>query len=534
MRRIKPSKPRAAVDILVYLTDRPSKVKKMVDALLLTTPSQYNIIFIADKLSPTVSRYIMQLCKQSKDGGTISALHSNAKLGFAASINRGLRATNAPKVVIVREDFVPQEGWLQALRAPFQEDNQIDLVHCNKSQLFFNREILQKTGFLQQDESSFVLSATSIGLKTAEAVDLYFKTNDVEEEGDSNKETSNHQSESCDQSYDKVVFKSPSEIGIVQRRKGFFREASLKKTSNAKLDYIIPICNIGNEDFEDRLMAVNYLLRHFLAKQQYIDIHVVIVEQVLDYKYPTYVSKIRVPDGLDHTIVRVRYDTFTKPWLYNIGVKHCKYEHFIIAESEVLADDDRYLRDLVDFGKNTDWCFGWDKIVYLSRPARDLLIQTGQFKISRCPKRDLCSGWCCNYDRPVGKHKPSPHPYKEPKSGGAEGGMVYFKKKFWDKKLHGANEMFRELGGNDNELIYRASSLTKSYPKFPGCLLHMWHPVSTFKFGEYREQNRSMFYWLKAQDNYKKVCQFLAANQQGKTSGPLEVSPAIIRRFQGK
>lgn len=234
-----------------------------------------------------------------------------------------------------------------------------------------------------------------------------------------------------------------------------------------ELDYIIPLCNIGDKSYHRRLENVNFILKNFLAKQTDVKIHVMIVEQTVDKDIPTFISKLEIPEGLDVRVLNVKHNIFVKPWLYNIGFKYAYTDNVIVGESDVYSNKD-FMSDFMGYIKKEKlkWCFMWNKVYKQSKENRQDLLDTEEFKYEKgmtilTPNRNCC-----------------------------EGMGVYFSKEFWWKELGGANEAFKELGANDNELAYRASQISETYAKYQNRLIHMWHPKSTLKPGMGRNSTR--------------------------------------------
>lgn len=249
------------------------------------------------------------------------------------------------------------------------------------------------------------------------------------------------------------------------------------------MDYIIPITNMDNDGFEYRLKNINIILR-LIPKF----VNVIIVEQMLKPVNKLYTNNIDIPNNLKITKKVVKYPTFNKPWLYNIGVKLSKTNNILLAEGDININR-KYFSELKTFieGSNKKWFFAWNRIIYWDKKADKIL-------------RD-----------------------DKPRPGMAEGGIVYFDKNFyWD--IGGVNEHIQELGGIDNELIRRASFITKTYDSFNWTINHMWHPISNvkkdkWKKGKHRPNNVRIYYYTKA--NPGKMIGILINEKQGNFNKPL-------------
>lgn len=259
--------------------------------------------------------------------------------------------------------------------------------------------------------------------------------------------------------------------------------------SNCKkyfMDYIIPICNMGDNSFDYRLRNLEALIRIIPPF-----VNLVIVEQIVDTTKKLYINNIREPEKINIDKQIVRHPIFNKPWLYNIGVNMTRTDKIFLAEGDINTNR-LYFGDLFTYiysgeGKHLDWFFAWDEIIYWDE----------QFK---------------NKAR-----------VDSPRPGMAEGGVVYFNKDFY-WKIGGANEWLQELGGIDNELSLRAKFVSGYYLNFKWTINHLWHPISHvkkdgWKYATHRLNNRRIFY--KVKENPQKMIDILRENKIGIPTEPI-------------
>lgn len=222
-------------------------------------------------------------------------------------------------------------------------------------------------------------------------------------------------------------------------------------------DYIIPITNIGESDFRDRVSNLQMIINSYPKKQ----VRIIIVEQIIDSSLETFKSKLNMKSNVQYH--QVSNKIFNKSWLYNIGANKSNTGHLILGESDCVPNSPvAYFKSLKEDMINNDrkWAFGWNKLLYLDASGKKIV------KTVR------------------------------PREGFAEGGLVYFRKDYYDK-IGGANEFLRELGGIDNELAKRAAFNQRRY-SFQWSILHHWHKDSKMKsnnwrFAEYRSANRTIY-----------------------------------------
>lgn len=250
-----------------------------------------------------------------------------------------------------------------------------------------------------------------------------------------------------------------------------------------EVDCIIPLCNCGDTSFGDRVQNLNLIIERFILQQKDVKCNIILSEQVIDLNLPTFCSQVKH----NTTNIIKQYPTFCKPWIFNSGVRHATGQYIMLLEAEVLQINTNYIKSVIDWLQliKSPWCIGWNKIFYLSRKARDLYKRNNRLEILKDPE--------------------APFLFKQPKQGGTEGGIVFFERDFWENRFIGCDELYQCLGANDNEIVFRAKSITQRYMLYPLPCYHLWHPVSALKEGEHRLVNRKRFFDLVKGDNYKIV-----------------------------
>jgi len=236
--------------------------------------------------------------------------------------------------------------------------------------------------------------------------------------------------------------------------------------SRIMMDYIIPVANINNDGFNHRLKNLNSILRVIPDF-----VNVIIVEQMINPIYKLYSNNLdQLSTDLNLMKKLVRFHTFNKGWLNNIGVRNSKTNNIILAEGDININR-QYFIGLKDFilKNKYKWFFAWNKIIYWDETlSKKLRVDS-------------------------------------PRKGMAEGGLVYFDKDFyWN--IGGSNEFFQELGGIDNELATRARFASNEDKSFEGTINHMWHPVSNlkkekWKLGKHHLTNRTIYYQVRNNPN---------------------------------
>ena len=134
-----------------------------------------------------------------------------------------------------------------------------------------------------------------------------------------------------------------------------------------KFDLLIPICNMNNDGFNERL---NNLIIGINNLPKDNSVHLILIEQIINEENPNYLNNVNLDNFLNVTKKFVHYPIFNKPWLFNIGVRNAKYNHLLFSEMDVsfnpgyLKKIEEYLSDPSKPGKN--WFFAWNKIIYFN------------------------------------------------------------------------------------------------------------------------------------------------------------------------
>lgn len=236
-----------------------------------------------------------------------------------------------------------------------------------------------------------------------------------------------------------------------------------------KVTYIIPVCNMVDSEFDNRLESLNFMIFEFLGKQTNIEIDLIVVEQVVNNDFRKYTDYIKAPENINYNNFVVSYRDFDKPWLINIGFNNLNTNHVLVAEMEMYSDKD-FFSDLIKWANNKkyQWFFAWNRIYKTSELERKKILELKQ-----------------EYSNGTGE-------FITAKRGLSEGGIIYWHKEFF-LALGMGNEWIKYLGAVDNEIISRASCITRNYPKYEIDIMHLWHPDSPMKTGYSRSINRLLY-----------------------------------------
>lgn len=120
-----PPAPRAeAVDIVVCVHNAPQDVRRCLDSVLACTAQPYRIVIVDDG-SAAETRDLLAAFAQEHGASLIR--HDAAK-GYTFAANAGLRAAEAPWVVLLNSDTIVTPGWLDRMVAHGRRDDRVGLV----------------------------------------------------------------------------------------------------------------------------------------------------------------------------------------------------------------------------------------------------------------------------------------------------------------------------------------------------------------------------------------------------------------------
>lgn len=259
------------------------------------------------------------------------------------------------------------------------------------------------------------------------------------------------------------------------------------------VDWIIPLCNIGGEDYNHRVINLRKILRNI---PEYFN--VIIVEQIINDQLKKYTDDLK-GEKIDN-IVYANYPIFNKPWLFNIGVRHSLTTNILCSDCDILIDNYDTLVKHILSGTRKQWFIAWSSLIY------------------------------------EGTNPNTMEKLVQPRKGWSEGGLVYFNKQFF-YELGGYNEFMQELGGNDNEIIRRAESVTKTYDIFDGTATHLFHPYNNlnkdkYAHAEYIKQNRELYQWVVKYPDLAIIKLRNMINDMGRPGGPLCKNNKIEQVFK--
>lgn len=247
------------------------------------------------------------------------------------------------------------------------------------------------------------------------------------------------------------------------------------------INYIIPLCkNVAQDDAQDRLDNLNSIITRSLARQSCCTVRLILIEQITEDNGEAYfLPRVDRTTKLEIVSQTVRYPIFVKGWLYNIGAHMVDGEHLVMGESDCICLEDAMMplvRQVED--KNVPWMVGWSKLYYTNQNE----------------KRAFLAGGTLRFERNEGI---TPRKFK------AEGGLVYFKKDFF-QSLGGYSEWLVELGGPDNDIAFRARWFSGKYESFNCRIYHLWHEYIKVLERKTRIQNLEKLKYM--YENPKKIC----------------------------
>lgn len=215
-------------------------------------------------------------------------------------------------------------------------------------------------------------------------------------------------------------------------------------------DFIVVVFDNQNDDYDCRLKNLQLIIN-----SKPTELHMILVEQVKSDQKRNFGENLVFDKNT--TYIKKLYDgEFNKGWLYNIGYRHSKTSNLLLGEADINIPPLHIfkIRDFISKNEDIEWFICWDLLYYLDKDLFSHRLKTDR-------RGNMA------------------------KKLGAMGGIVYFKKSFYEK-IGGANEWFERIGGIDQDICIRAESFSGYFKRMSGTIFHYWHPVN-----KWREESKS-------------------------------------------
>lgn len=113
-----------STDIIVCVHNAPEDVRACIEALVDSTESPFSLIIVDDGSADETRRLVDRI---GPAAGARVIRNAEAR-GYTFAANQGLRASEAPFVVLLNSDTIVTKGWLSRLHDCFASDDTIGLV----------------------------------------------------------------------------------------------------------------------------------------------------------------------------------------------------------------------------------------------------------------------------------------------------------------------------------------------------------------------------------------------------------------------
>jgi len=114
----------AAVDIIICVHNAPADVRRCLDSVLARTLPPFRLILVDDGSGPETASLLREF---ARDHGARLIRHAGAT-GYTRAANAGLRASDAPWVVLLNSDTIVTDGWLDRMVQAAASDRRIGMV----------------------------------------------------------------------------------------------------------------------------------------------------------------------------------------------------------------------------------------------------------------------------------------------------------------------------------------------------------------------------------------------------------------------
>jgi GT2 family glycosyltransferase len=117
----------ASVDIVIPVYGGLRHVRACLDSLLTWTSTSHRLIVVDDASDERTSTTVRRLVAAGwGERGTV--LRNDVNLGFLRTANRGMRAGQAPVIVLLNSDTLVTPGWLDGLVASLDHDSAVGIT----------------------------------------------------------------------------------------------------------------------------------------------------------------------------------------------------------------------------------------------------------------------------------------------------------------------------------------------------------------------------------------------------------------------
>ncbi len=199
-------------DIIIPVWDQLAVTKRCLEAVGQKTRTPYRLILIDNGSGKETREYLEALANRPGWGGVL--IRNEENLGYIKAVNQGLKISTSPYVCLLNNDIVVTEGWLERMlefarshpeagllnclqnNDPGQRIPQdleefagsqiqdrgrwMELDHCTGGCLVIKREVIQKTGYLDEafgegywEDNDYSRRAQKAGFRCLRLLDTY-------------------------------------------------------------------------------------------------------------------------------------------------------------------------------------------------------------------------------------------------------------------------------------------------------------------------------------------------------------------------
>lgn len=227
---------------------------------------------------------------------------------------------------------------------------------------------------------------------------------------------------------------------------------------------------------------VGYLVGLLRRLQLHKGIEVILVEQYEDIQLWDWVTSI-----CPLIYVPIKGDLFNLSWCRNVGARTASGDILVMMDADMFFGVDyfEYIKQV------TTYSIGWDRLFYLTwlgsqsllaGVTKEGLIEEQLRELVTRFRRSSCeeNGGDCWAD------------FQASRETVAQGGINVFNREWYFEVLGGYCEDFQGWGGEDTEIMNRATALTGEYYKIPCTVLHLHHYRGASIPGPYNSNSLQM------------------------------------------
>jgi GT2 family glycosyltransferase len=145
-------KNRKRVSIIVLTFNQYKLTKQFIESLKKHTPEEYELIFVDNGSKDKTKEYLDEFRANNTN---VKLIFNNSNLGFAKANNQGIRVATGEYVILLNNDVILTDNWLERMIACAQSSPQIGVVGPSTNNATGQQVINYKIGLNESEIQKF-------------------------------------------------------------------------------------------------------------------------------------------------------------------------------------------------------------------------------------------------------------------------------------------------------------------------------------------------------------------------------------------